>query len=339
MNEFGQDRFERLEKIGLAGISRRRLLAGSSAALAALGTQSGGVMARTDGMAPPSVTQATPGATPGAAGVDEALVQFIRFVHPEKVYPYLPGLDEAMIAGWYGLDVAAYRAVQDRFEAETLAAAEELLADEAFAARVDRLPFEPGATVVGIGESDMDDRLSWFEIVRHLIALRRPDDGITVTNAAISGQSTAEWLAGLIGVLEQRPSLIVCGVGGNDAVRYGQTATKTRIGIEETERNLVELRHLAAEQSDAGWLWITRWPVDEARIATFPGFVQSQFSLSAADMDAVSEAVRRQEGPVVDLDPVIGRPPRDGYLGVDGLHPEIPGHRAIAKAVVERLTA
>jgi acyl-CoA thioesterase-1 len=327
MDGYGQDGLGRVERIGVAGMSRRRLLAMSGVALTAVGLP-----------AAVAGAQATPGATPAPAGVDEALVQFIRFVHPEKVYRYLPGLDDEMIAAMYGLDVATYQAVRERFEAETRAAAEDLLTDPAFSALMDRLPFVPGSTVVGIGESDMDDRLSWFEILRHLIALRRPDDGIVVTNAAISGQSTAEWLAGLVGILEQQPAWIVCGVGGNDAVRYGRAATKTRIGIEETERNLVELRHLAAEQSEAEWLWITRWPVDEARIAAFPGFQQSQFSLSAADMDAVSEAVRRQEGPVVDLDPVIGRPPRDGYLGADGLHPEIPGHRAIVRAVVERLT-
>ena len=286
---------------------------------------------------------ATPAATPTTGGEipEEAFAQLVQFVHPHKFFFYLPGFaDEAVQAAVYGLDAAAYREIVAGFAANARRAAEELLADPAFAARVDRLPFEAGTTVVGLGESDMDDLQSWLEILRHLLELRRPQDGISVVNQGISGQATDEALGRLVGfILPQQPAWIVCALGGNDAVRYGRQATKTRVSLDETAKNLAELRQLAAAQSAAEWVWVTRWPVDEARIAAYPPFQQAQFFLRGEDMDAVNELVRNQPGLVVDLVPVFGRPPTAEYLGEDGLHPSLAGHQAIARALVERLTA
>ena len=90
----------------------------------------------------------TPGAIPR-----EALEKLVPFVHREKVFGYLPGLDEARLAALYGLDLASYRAIKGRLDANARQAAQELLANSAFAARVDHLPFLPGATIVGISES------------------------------------------------------------------------------------------------------------------------------------------------------------------------------------------
>ena len=329
---------------GSGALSRRRVLAGSGAALAAIGLAGLAAPRERGAAAPVRAAQTTPGATP-AAGADEAfgpeeLAQLVQSVHPEKAYFYLPGFeDEALRAAVYGLDLETYREITGRFDAAARQAAQDLLADPAFAGRVDRLPFAPGATVIGVGESDMDDRQSWLEILRHLLDLRRPQDRIAVINQGISGQSTAEALFRFVGILYQRPAWIICALGGNDAVRYGRQPTKTRVSIEETAKNLAELRHLAATQSTANCVWVTRWPIDEARIAAYPPFRQAQFNLRSEDMDAVIDAVRRQPEPVVDLEPVIGRPPTLDFLQPDGLHPSLAGHRAIARALVERLTA
>lgn len=58
--------------------------------------------------------------------------------------------------------------------------------------------------------------------------------------------------------------------------------------------------------------------------------------LRSEDIDAVSDVARRQPGPVVDLEPVFGRPPSLAFLRKDGLHPSLAGRQAIARAVVER---
>jgi lysophospholipase L1-like esterase len=319
-----------------ARVGRRGFLAGvaSTAAIAGTGLGASGAGGRS--------RQASPAATPdgGAEDAIEALAGTIQFVHPEKVYFYLPGMDEAGIAALYGTDVETYRAVRARFDAAARGAAEELLADRAFAERVDRLPFRAGQTVIGIGESDMDDLQSWLEILRHLLELRRPDDGIAVVNLGTSGQSTGEGLARFPAQLQMHePNWVIAGLGGNDAVRNGLRPTKTRVSVEETAKNLAEIRHVAVTQSWAELVWVSRWPIDEARIAAFPPFQQSQFAIRVEDWAAVNEAIRGLPGTVVNLEPVFGQPPPPDFLIADGLHPSLAGHQAITRALVEGLTA
>ena len=81
-----------------------------------------------------------PGETRGAIP-REAPEKLVQFVHPEKEFGYSLGLDEALLAALYGLDLASYRAIKGRFDANARQAAQELLADPTFAVRVDQLPF------------------------------------------------------------------------------------------------------------------------------------------------------------------------------------------------------
>jgi lysophospholipase L1-like esterase len=264
----------------------------------------------------------------------------VQSVHPEKVYFYLPGIeDEAVVAALYGVDVATYRAVRDRFAASARVAAEDLLADAAFAARVDRLPFAPEATIVGIGDSFTDDLQSWLEILRHLLDRPRPQDRIRVVNAAVSARTTTDVLHYLVPVVGQQPDWIFCLVGGNDAKRIGPEPTKTLVGIAETAGNLTEVRRMAAAQTKAAWVWITPATADEERVAAYPPFRLGQSTWRNDDLVAIGDVLRRMPDPVVDLQAVFGRPPAPELLREDGLHPSLAGHRAIAKAVVDRLTA
>jgi acyl-CoA thioesterase-1 len=267
----------------------------------------------------------------------------VQYVHPEKVYGYLPGLSSAAaLASLYSLDVETYQAITRRFDTNARQAAHELLADPTFGARVDRLPFQPGTTVVGVGESDMDDLQSWLEILRHLLELRRPQDQIRVVNDGVSGQTTTQALRRLVPVLEQQPAWIICALGANDVVRYGVQPIKTQVSPEETARNFAGLRHLAATRTTARWVWVTRWVADEARVAAYPAFRQAQFALRNEDFGAVSDIILQQADPVdpvVDLRAAIGYPPDPALLEPDGLHPSLAGHRAIARALVERLAS
>ena len=314
---------------GALGQRLSRRLAVSSLGAAVVATPLGGQFRQT--------ARAQEG-TPSAQMPAEAIRGLVQFVHPEKVFFYLPGAEEeALIAAFYGLDPNGYRAITEEYAAAARGAAEELLADPALAEQVDRLPFAAGSTVIGVGESDMDDLQSWVEIVRHLLDLQRPQDEIVVINQGVSGRATSETLGSFAAILGQQPDWIICALGGNDAVRYGRQPTKTRVSIEETALNLAELRHQAAAQSAANWVWVTRWIADEARIAAYPPFQMAQFALRNADMAAVNDLVRDQAGIVVDLVPVIGEPPQPELLIEDGLHPSLAGHAAIAKALVERL--
>jgi acyl-CoA thioesterase-1 len=283
---------------------------------------------------------ASPPASP-VASPDERMQQAafqVRYQHPEKLYYYFPTFQEdAALGPLFGLDAETYRGIRTDFDTQVHHTAMDLLADPAFADRVAALPFAPGAIILGIGESDMDDLLSAFEILRHLVTMHRPDDAITFINMGISGQTTTEALGRIVGyLLTFTPTHILCGLGANDAFRYDGGATKTRVSIAETTANFAALRHLAAANG-ADWTWLTRWTVDPERIAAYPPFQMTGTTVTVEDWNAVSAAVRAQEGTVVDLEPVFGASPGD-LLEFDGFHPSPAGQKELARAIVESLT-
>lgn len=284
-------------------------------------------------------------------GPADDLAKLVQFVHPEKVYGFLPGLDEALLAALYGLDVATYRELTGRFDENVRDVARDLLADPSFARRVHRLPFRPGETVVGIGESVTDDLQSWLEILRRLLDLQRPNDRIRVVNRGIEGSTTTDGLGRFVQLVGRQPDWIICCLGAADAVRHGENSTKTAVSLEETAENLSEMRHLAATQTDARWVWITPPTVNERIASSFPPFQQIQMTVRNEDLIAIGDLLRgrsdscfdanpvRGSDSVVDIQDVFGRPAPPEFVLSDGIHPSLVGQRAIANALVERLTA
>jgi acyl-CoA thioesterase I len=278
--------------------------------------------------------------TPPSEATSPETLSLVQYVHPEKAYFWVPGFsDETVLAGLYDLDVATYEEIKAGFASAARGAAEELLADTSFAAQVDRLPFKENALVVAVGESDTDSLQSWFEIVSHVLDLRRPDDGIQLVNAGISAQTTTQAIRSLVPVLAQQPDWIICALGGNDAVRIGPEPTKTLVSIEETTRNLAELRRLAEIKTSAQWVWLARMPVDQARMDAYPPFRMGPvaFTWRNADMDAVNAWLHEQPELVVSINAAFGSPVPPEFQEPDGLHPTLPGHQAIAREFVERL--
>jgi len=121
----------------------------------------------------------------------EQLTFVLKFFHPEKDYPTLS--DQA-IAMHFEIPVETYCQIKSECAAATKQAAQELLAEPGFAARVDNLPFASGSTVLGLGDSITDDWQSWIEILRALLSIRRPNDQIRVVNAGFSGETTTDLL-------------------------------------------------------------------------------------------------------------------------------------------------
>jgi acyl-CoA thioesterase-1 len=266
----------------------------------------------------------------------------VQSVHPEKSFFYLPGFrDETLLAGLYGLDAADYAAIKTEFAAAARGAAQELLADAAFARRVDNLPFSPETTLAAVGDSFTDDLQSWLEIVRHLLDLRRPRDNIRVINAAVSARTTADVLHYLPATLAQRPDWLFCLAGSGDAKRSGPEPTKTMVGIAETAANLAAIRRNAAAQGVARFVWITPATVDEERLAAYPPFRFGPSRWRNDDLIAVGDVVRAMPDTVVNVQvqSVFALPPDSTLLGADGLHPSLAGQTAIARAVVEQLSA
>lgn len=270
----------------------------------------------------------------------EQFLEFlIQFRHPEKIFADMPGISEATCAALLGLDVERYRRMKEKFKDHARSAAHDLLQDSTFATRVDRLPFAPGQTIVGLGDSITDDAQSWLEILRYLLDFRRGKDGIKVINAGISADTTCHIISRFASIVMQQPDWIICMAGTNDVRLHGQSPNKILVSIEETEKNLKMLRNFATAQTTARWIWMTPATVDEERIAAFWSSLPYQLMWRNKDLMAVAESIRKQGEPVVDLQAVFGFPPRPEFLLIDGLHPSLAGQKAIAKALVENLSS
>lgn len=264
---------------------------------------------------------------------------WVRYTHLEKLYGYLPGMDEELQARLFGLDPEEYRTIRGHFDANARGAARELLEEPGFAERVDRLPFGAGETVIGVGDSFTDDLQSWLEILRHLLQERRPQDEISIVNAGLSAHTTAMVLRRFVpNVVAQEPDWIICLLGGNDATRIGPEPNKPQVSVEETAKNLEAMRRIAQAQTEANWVWIAPPTYDEDRAAAYPPFKMGQSVFRNEDVVAIGDYIREQKEPVVDIQAVFGLPASAELQGPDGVHPSLAGQKAIARAFVEGLT-
>ena len=318
----------------VARLTRRRALGGAGAIL--------GPMLLTSSI--PKLTGAQDSPATGTSGPENSGPEWnpgvLRWVHPEKDYFFLPGFaDDTLRAGVHGITVERYRALIAEFDAAARDAASALLADDTFAAQVDRLPFAPDALVIAIGDSRTDDLQSWFEILRHLIELRGPQERIHMVNAAVSAHTSTQAFGPVNRAVAQQPDWIICYHGGNDVTRFGAGAAKTQVSIEETEKNLTELRRLASAETGLHWLWIAQTPIDEKRMEATPEFQFGQVAWRNADIEKVNAFLSRQPDLVVDVHAAFGDPASSPLLGPDGVHPSLAGHTLIAKTVVETLSA
>jgi acyl-CoA thioesterase-1 len=255
--------------------------------------------------------------------------RLVRFQQPDKTLPYLGPLDDTRIAALFGLDTPEYLGLLSEFENQVREVAEALVAEPRFTDAVLRLPFEPGQHVVAIGESTTADRLSWFEILRQLLAMARPDDRIRLTNLAVSGCTTTQALAQLPALSFHRPDWVLCMLGTNDAQRF--TSGPTMVSLTETERNLVALRERAAP---SGWVWLLPPTVDEARVGRYPHFQRAGIGWANKDLDAIADFLRFRRDLAVDAE--LDTSQADLWLD-DGIHLSVTGQRNVAVALVETM--
>lgn len=264
-------------------------------------------------------------------------VRLVQSQHPEKMLPFARNMEERTLAAIYNMDVETYRSIKGQLTQQAQDAALEMLEDSAFADRVDRLSFQEGQTVVALGESTTDDLLSWFELLRHLVGLRRPKDGIRFINEGISGNTTAQVLGRVSGIAAREPNWIFCMIGGNDAMRIGPEPAKTQVSAEETAKNLTAIRHIAASRSKARWVWLTPPSFNEERAAAYPYFQSGQLAWRNEDIVRVGNIIRSLPDQVVDTQAGFAAPDAHRLLGHDGVHPNLAGHKAIVAQLVEAL--
>lgn len=262
----------------------------------------------------------------------EQMQFIIHFVHHEKTV----AASEEICAALLGYDLAVLREIKAGFARDVHQAAIDLLAEPSFASAVDRLPFAPGSCVVGLGDSITDDYTSWLEILREVLALRRPGDAIRVVNAGVSGNTTTEVLARFLDVANLKPDWIITMLGTNDARLHGLHPTKTLVSLEETARNYHALRAFAASQTQARWCWMTPTPVIPAQIAAHWFLSQGQLMWQNEELRARASILLGLPDPVVDL--LSAFTPLDPALLLDdGLHPALAGQKLILRTLVEKL--
>jgi lysophospholipase L1-like esterase len=271
------------------------------------------------------------------AEIEEA----VQYHHPEKTLarlPTRPEIREEMLAQFFRTDALTYKEIKAAFVERARRCARELLQDARFVDLVDRLPFEGGTTVVGLGDSITDDYQSWFEILRYLVEERRPRDNIRFVNAGISGDTTSRLLGRFLDVLDEDPAWILILIGTNDVPFLREPPTKTLVSPEETGKNLHALHDLAKAGNDIDLLWMTPPPVIEDRIIEETPLTDPTWR--NADLAEVAKRVCQVAGeaPLVDLWELFGEPAKTELLLPDGLHPSLAGQKAIAAALVERLS-
>ncbi|MEU3470703.1 SGNH/GDSL hydrolase family protein [Streptomyces sp. NPDC006687] len=260
------------------------------------------------------------------AAAHDPAERMLRFHQPEKVLRHLgPAPDEAALAALFGLDPAGYRTRLDHFEARNRAAAAALTAGPGAAARLAGLPFRPGEHVVAVGESTTADRLSWFEILRHLLP-----EGVRCTNLAVTGSTTTQALANLPALTFQRPDWVLCMLGANDVQRLDGVPL---ISAAETRRTLRALRDLTVRRTGARWVWLTPAGVDPGRVARYVHFRRAGLGWAGADLDAVAELLLAEPEVTVDT-----RAAAHGHWEEDGVHLTPAGQRGVAAAVLDALT-
>jgi acyl-CoA thioesterase I len=275
---------------------------------------------------------------------NEQLQFMLQFVHHEKTLAGMPGIEDPeqqsiLLAQIFGLSPEYYRAHKQSFADLAWQAARELLNDPMFRQRFDRLPFSSSEKIIGLGDSITDDYQSWIEILRCLFVQGCPEKELTVVNAGVSGDTTAQVIARFLGVVNENPDWIICMIGTNDARRHGLDPVKTLVSLDETVRNLAALHHFASAQTQAKWVWMTPASVIEEQIPLHWHLGQFQLSWKNEDLAAIADAIRQRPEPVVDLQAIFGTPPDPALLLLDGLHPSIEGQKHIVRALVEKLSA
>lgn len=262
--------------------------------------------------------------------------KILLHMHPEKFLNFLPNLNDEQIAHLYGMSIEEYQLAKKVYDDQAQNAASELLTNSDFAFKIDKLPFKKNQTVLVIGESTADALNSWVYILKYLLNQRRPPDNIRVINAAISGQTTTEALRKITTQVKLSPDWVICHLGTNDCMRYGNQ--KTTVSLTETIANLNAIKELINKDAKANIVWLTPVSIDEKKAENFQPFKTQQLSLKNSDLNEISKYLKAQPEPVINLTEEFGNPVNTEFVQYDGIHLTIDGQKAIAKSLINKLS-
>ncbi len=274
----------------------------------------------------------------------------LQFLNLEKRFPLLPGIEnqEAM-AGLMGLEPEELQKLRDRFASNAKEAAIELLEDPDVADWIEELPFEPGDTIVALGDSITDDLQGWFNIFQHVLEIGLEDGDFTFVNSGVSYNTSTDALKRLNrDVLDHDPDWVIVALGTFDAQRLHVAPNRTLVSLADYWENLNTIEEAVGEVTDNPLIWMTPPPVitemqQQIRLFHFDLFEEdlSQYreiltGKKGYIVDPLGERMMDQDDSVEDQEEGPPGPAAWNYLS-DGLHPSLSGHTNTVKELIRFL--
>ncbi len=249
---------------------------------------------------------------------NEQVRWLLKVIQPERTLASLPGgasLGQEAHAALLGLPVEIYAAELGRMQEEASEAAGALLADQAVASMVDRLPLRKGAKVVVFGDSLTSDPQSWAVILREMLAMRRGTDGISLTISAVAGETTTH---GLVRAGQISPIPSPTGSSSSSArmthARRARTPPRRSSITRRPRATLPSCVSAFPERPRRSCVWITPPAVNEEQVAAHWGLARFGVRFRNEDLERVAEIVRDGDGPVIDAFSSLGSPPPSDLL-------------------------
>lgn len=270
---------------------------------------------------------------------DQERAHFVRYTRLERWamldrFPVSSTLREELLAQMIGWNAGQVRGCVGDLTATAEASAGVLLADPAYRAALDRLPFRAGDRIAAVGDSLTADRLGWFDLIVASVRLAGGQDIVT-HNLGVSGSTSADALE-RFDILEAfQPTHVLMMLGTNDARRHGRRRDHRMVSPDETRRNLSALVDLVVNELSAEIVLLTPPPADQTRISTF--FVDSTVRWSAAEIDALAAVVREVAPDCIDLHTALAVEHLGELMESDGVHLNVAGQQVVARAVVQNL--
>ncbi|MFW6347517.1 MAG: SGNH/GDSL hydrolase family protein [Cyclonatronaceae bacterium] len=268
----------------------------------------------------------------------EAIKDYLAgFLNLEKRFPLLPGARSTeYVANFIGLSKQELVDARITLDEQAEQAAQELLKDEDTLQYITRLPFRQGDKLVVIGDSLSDDLQGWFEILRHVLEIGRPDLELEFNNAAVQGDTSFDALRRLNrSVIHAQADWVFVGLGSYDAMRLHPLPERTHVSLTEFWENMNAIEEVIAATTKNPPVWITPPPVITEmmqQVALFDGVVYNE------DLSQFREVTAGRKGFVIDPKGVrMGQPAEAWNYLPDGFNPALAGHVATAKSLLKTL--
>ncbi len=261
----------------------------------------------------------------------------VAFLNLEKRFPLLPGArDPEYVAGFIGISKKDLIDARTSFDEQAEQAAQELLKDEEFSKWTARLPFKKGDLLVALGDNYTDDLQGWFEILRHVLDIARPDLELRFSNEAVFQDTTFDILRRLNrSVVDAEADWVFLSAGTFDAFRLGVLPERNHVSLTEYWENLNAIEKVTGDVTQNPLIWITPVPVIPEQIQKFQlfeGIVKNE------DLNQYREVISGRKGFIVDPKGVrFGNPPEAWNYLTDGLNASLAGHMETVKKTFKTL--